>query len=125
RRSRAGHLVSPRGLTLVYVAGASGGHAASPPKSRTPCCSRVLSDSARYSADRSMPTYRRPLRVAASPVVPEPLIGSSTVPPGLQPASTHRSARETGMTAECASGNGLVGIDQTSPRLRPPSGAES
>ena len=48
-----------------------------------------------------MPVKRRPSWRAARPVVPEPVNGSSTVPPGLQPAAMQRNGRVIGNAAKC------------------------
>ena len=67
----------------------------------------------------SMPVNRRPRARAARPVVPVPQNGSSTVPPGLQPALMQRVGRSMGKAAKCGPRKGRVGIDHTSPGFRP------
>lgn len=66
-----------------------------------------------------MPRYRRPSRWAASPVVPAPEKGSSTVPLGGHPAAMHRNGMSTGNGAQWASWSGRVENDQTSPGFLP------
>jgi hypothetical protein len=43
-----------------------------------------------------MPTKRRPIETEATAVVPEPLKGSSTMSPGLDPARMMRSSSASG-----------------------------
>src|SRR5439155_12386728 len=52
----------------------------------------------------SIPTYDRPSWTAARPVVAAPENGSSTVPPGGQPAAIARSGRSIGLSGLSASG---------------------
>ena len=73
------------------------------------------------SAEMSIPVNFRSSWIAASPVVPLPANGSSTVPPGLHPAAMHRSGRSIGYAAKCGPLCGRVGTDHTSPGLRPKS----
>ncbi len=51
------------------------------PASLLACSMRALAIS-RYSDSRSIPTNEKPSRIAALPVEPEPMNGSSTTPPG-------------------------------------------
>ena len=52
----------------------------------------------RYSASRSMRMHRIPSARAATPVVPDPPNGSSTVPPGGVMRRMHHRMRSTGFT---------------------------
>src|SRR5260370_32666034 len=58
-------------------------------------------------------------RSATSPVVPAPPKGSSTVPPGGQPALMHGSISAGGKVAKWACGKGEVATVQTERLLRP------
>src|SRR5215469_8328498 len=55
-----------------------------------------------YSADNSMPTYRRPNLFAAAKVVPLPANGSSTRSPGLLDTPIMRSSTASGIWHGCA-----------------------
>ena len=58
-----------------------GGHAKSPRNCSSARCMRTLAI-AMYSGDISQPTNRKPSPTAALPVLPEPMNGSKTTPPG-------------------------------------------
>ena len=102
-RRRAGHCRSP------WVPSCS---------VRAACHSRSAASAANAGL-RSMPVKRRPRARAARPVVPVPQNGSSTKPPGLQPACMHRVGISRGYAAKEGPRYGRVGIDHTSPGLRP------
>lgn len=72
-----------------------------------------------YLGDTSIPTKCLPSRFATNAVVPDPMNGSRTIPPGGLPARIHISANDSGKTAKCASGNFDSGMLHTVLRLRP------
>src|SRR5581483_201934 len=80
--------------------------------------SRCSSWSSTYAGFSSQPTKHLPRSVATCAVVPEPMNGSNTVSPGLEPARMHGSINSRGNVAECAPRKGFVVIVQTVRLLR-------
>src|SRR5262249_23918487 len=66
---------------------------------RSTCCAVSVNVIEWTAGSSSIPTQRRPWARAIRAVVPEPMNGSSTFPPGGHPATIIRRASSSGKTA--------------------------